>query len=65
MEYNMNSLERWIGIPVSSGARARAIKRSHAQSKKKLLFMEQAVKVIAKQVQEAEQGSRREIHWGY
>lgn len=35
-------------------------------SKKKELFMQQAVKLNAKQVQEeAEQGSTREIHWGY
>lgn len=37
-----------------------------AKQKKKLLFMQQVVKVIVKQVQEeAEQGSRREIHWSY
>lgn len=39
--------------------------KPHAKQKNELL-MQQAVKVIAKQVQEEdEQGSRREIHWGY
>ena len=58
MEYNMNTRESihhchfWPGP--SNEATCKAKKES---------FMQQAVKVIAKQVQEeAEQGSRKEIH---
>lgn len=47
-------------------SQGRQMKPCAKQKKKKELFMQQVVKVIVKQVQEeAEQGSRREIHWGY